>query len=172
MSYALGQAKLMPGQISFATTRTGKIRTVQPLLEAGLPIAPYIEHGSWVTGEPNIMRYGRDPYRGLGQELEVAPEEIVEVVTETVRRVIAPGLMIGTGVVVGGAAGAAGGLLGKTLLGGLIGAVGGGFLGYLAYKSFAGPSAQTPAQTPASTSERRWLQTPATEGLSGVLAVL
>ena len=156
MSYALGQAKLTPGQIAFATTRTGKIRTVQPLLEAGLPIAPYIEHGSWVTGEPNIMRYGRDPYRGLGQEVEVAPEDVVEVVTETVRRVIAPGLMISTGAVVGAAAGVAGGLLGKALLGGLIGAAGGGFLGYLAYKNFADIRTQTTA----------------TEGLSGVLAVL
>lgn len=156
MSYSLGQAKLLPGQISFSTTPTGKIRTVQPLLEAGLPIAPYIEHGAWATGMPAIMRYGRDPYRGLGQEVEVAPEEIVEVITETIRRTIAPGLMIGTGAVVGAAAGVAGGLLGKALLGGLVGAAGGGLLGYLAYQSFANLRVQTPA----------------TEGLSGVLAVL
>jgi len=37
----------------------------QRLREAGLPIAPYIEHGSWTTGEPDIMRYGLDPYRGI-----------------------------------------------------------------------------------------------------------
>jgi len=66
MSYSLGQAKLVPGQIHFQTTRTGRIPSVQPLIEAGLPIAPYIEHGSWATGQPSIMRYGLDPYRGLG----------------------------------------------------------------------------------------------------------
>lgn len=67
MSYSLGQAKWVPGQISFASLpqwRTG-LPSVQPLLEAGLPIAPYIEHGSFTTGEPSIMRYGLDPYRGI-----------------------------------------------------------------------------------------------------------
>jgi hypothetical protein len=145
MSYALGQAKLMPGQISFATTRTGKIRTVQPLLEAGLPIAPYIEHGSWVTGEPNIMRYGRDPYRGLGQQ---------ETVTEAGCR--RRRLMVGTGVLVGAAAGAVGGLLGKTLLGGLLGAVGGGLLGYMSWQKTSDPVTAREPET----------------SLSGVLAVL
>lgn len=65
MSYALGQAKWIPGQISFATTRTGKLPSLQPLIEAGLPYAPYIEHGSYTTGQPDIARYGRDPYRGI-----------------------------------------------------------------------------------------------------------
>lgn len=65
MTYALGQAKWIPGQISFATTRTGRLPSVQPLIEAGLPYAPFIEHGSFVTGQPDIARYGRDPYRGL-----------------------------------------------------------------------------------------------------------
>jgi hypothetical protein len=69
MSY-LGQAKWIPGQISFSTLPPGQtsLPSLQPLVEAGLPIAPYIEHGSWVTGEPAIMRYGRDPYRGLGNK--------------------------------------------------------------------------------------------------------
>lgn len=63
---SLGQgSKLVPGQIAFRTTRTGKIPQLQPLIEAGLPPAPYIEHGSYETGQPPIMRYGRDPYRGL-----------------------------------------------------------------------------------------------------------
>lgn len=63
---SLGQgAKLVPGQIAFRTTRTGRIPQLQPLIEAGLPPAPYIEHGSYETGQPPIMRYGRDPYRGL-----------------------------------------------------------------------------------------------------------
>lgn len=68
MSYGLGhlgQAKLLPGQINFMTTRTGRLPSLQPLIEAGLPIAPYIEHGSYEMGLPAIMRYGRDPYRGL-----------------------------------------------------------------------------------------------------------
>jgi hypothetical protein len=154
VSYALGQAKLLPGQIAFSTTPTGKLRSLQPLIEAGLPIAPYIEHGSWATGRPAIMRYGRDPYRGLGQDR--AQEAVTEVVSETVRRTVAPGLMIGTGAVVGAAAGIAGGLLGKTILGGLLGAAGGGLMGYLAYKKFADVTVQPTT----------------TEGLSGVLAVL
>ena len=65
MSYSLGQAKWIPGQIDFTTTRTGRLPSVQPLIEAGLPYAPYIEHGSWITGRPDIARYGRDPYRGI-----------------------------------------------------------------------------------------------------------
>lgn len=67
MSYSLGQAKWVPGQISFASLPQGRtgLPSVQPLLEAGLPIAPYIEHGSFTTGEPAIMRYGLDPYRGI-----------------------------------------------------------------------------------------------------------
>jgi len=68
MSYnSLGQAKWVPGQISFASLPQGRtgLPSVQPLLEAGLPIAPYIEHGSFETGEPAIMRYGLDPYRGI-----------------------------------------------------------------------------------------------------------
>jgi len=69
MSYArgLGQAKMVPGQISFQTLPEGRsgFPSLDPLVRAGLPIAPYIEHGSWATGRPAIMRYGLDPYRGL-----------------------------------------------------------------------------------------------------------
>lgn len=63
----LGQAKWVPGQISFAALPPGQtsLPSLQPLVERGLPIAPYIEHGSYVTGEPDIMRYGLDPYRGI-----------------------------------------------------------------------------------------------------------
>ena len=66
MSYGMGQAKWVPGQIAFQSTRTGRLPSVQPLIEAGLPYAPYIEHGSYAYGTPDIARYGRDPYRGLG----------------------------------------------------------------------------------------------------------
>lgn len=63
----LGQAKWVPGQISFMSLPQGQTALPSPqrLLEAGLPIAPYIEHGSFDTGQPSIMRYGRDPYRGI-----------------------------------------------------------------------------------------------------------
>lgn len=149
MSYSLGQAKLLPGQIHFQTTRTGKIPSVQPLLEAGLPIAPYIEHGSWATGQPAIMRYGRGPYRGLGQR-----EAVEETVAET--RCRRRRLLVGTGILVGTAAGAVGGLLGKSVLGGLLGAVGGGLLSYMIWQN---------------SSEPVTVQEPATS-LSGVLAVM
>lgn len=68
MSYsALGQAKIVPGQINFQTLPEGRasLPSLEPLVQAGLPIAPYVEHGSWETGEPSIMRYGLDPYRGI-----------------------------------------------------------------------------------------------------------
>jgi hypothetical protein len=73
MSYArvphpgLGQAKIVPSQISFQTLPEGRsgFPSLDPLVRAGLPIAPYIEHGSWETGQPDIMRYGLDPYRGI-----------------------------------------------------------------------------------------------------------
>lgn len=68
MSYrGLGQAKIVPGQINFSTLPAGRtsFSSLEPLVRAGLPIAPYIEHGSWETGEPSIMRYGLDPYRGI-----------------------------------------------------------------------------------------------------------
>lgn len=63
----LGQAKWVPGQLSFQALPPGVTAPpdFQRLQEAGLPIAPYIEHGSWITGQPDIMRYGLDPYRGI-----------------------------------------------------------------------------------------------------------
>lgn len=63
----LGQAKIVPGQVNFMTLPQGQtaLPDPYPLLQAGLPLAPYVEHGSWVTGAPDIMRYGRDPYRGM-----------------------------------------------------------------------------------------------------------
>jgi hypothetical protein len=188
MSYSLGQAKLVPGQIAFQTTPTGRLRSLQPLIEAGLPIAPYIEHGSYATGQPAIMRYGRDPYRGLGSSAmlptntpqmaceasggrwvsvpggppprcEGGTREMIETtVTETIRATLPAAIMISTGVVAGAAGGIAGGLLNKTILGALAGAVGGGILGYLGWKTIA----STPPPAPPS----------AVAGLSGMLAVV
>lgn len=68
MSYSgLGQAKIVAGQINFSTLPRGatSLPSLEPLVRAGLPIAPYVEHGSWTTGQPDIMRYGLDPYRGI-----------------------------------------------------------------------------------------------------------
>jgi hypothetical protein len=166
MSYALG-TKLVPGQIHFQTTRSGKIPSLQPLVEAGLPIAPYIEHGSYATGQPAIMRYGRDPYRGLGSngddemarradQMQTAVETTI---TETIRATLSPAVMIGTGAFVGAAAGISGGVIKSALWGGLIGAVGGGVLGYLGWRNFAAPAALP--EPPAAAS-----------GLSGLLAVM
>ncbi|HEY5656558.1 MAG TPA: hypothetical protein VIY27_02095 [Myxococcota bacterium] len=83
MSY-LGQApKLVPGIITpsyLPQGSRGKMPDPSELLRAGLPLAPVIEHGSWATGQPSIMRYGRDPYRGLfgdsGDGMGADPEEV------------------------------------------------------------------------------------------------
>lgn len=166
MSYALGQAKWIPGQIHFMTTRTGKLPNVQPLIEAGLPYAPYIEHGSWITGQPDIARYGRDPYRGisgLGQEdltgeareqAEATAAEIRQAASSATRELTQGAILISLGAFVGGAAGAAAGALKRPVLGGILGAIGGGILGYLAKQKLA--AATTPG---------------AVAGLHGILAV-
>ena len=59
--------KLVPGQLNYLALPPGQTAPfdVGALQRAGLPIAPYIEHGSWQTGQPDIMFYGRDPYRGV-----------------------------------------------------------------------------------------------------------
>lgn len=59
--------KLIPGQYNFLALPPGQSApfSQEALQRAGMPIAPYIEHGSWETGQPDIMMYGRDPYRGL-----------------------------------------------------------------------------------------------------------
>lgn len=137
MSYALGQAKWIPGQISFMTTPSGRLPSVQPLIEAGLPYAPYIEHGSWVTGEPDIARYGRDPYRGLGSgsSVEMAADEGRRLATEAIQRYAPPTVLIGTSIAAGAAGGLVGGLLGRSVIGTLLGAAGGGGIGYLVWKA-------------------------------------
>lgn len=67
MSYrrrGLGQAKIVPGQVNFLAVRESYL----PFREPG-----YVEHGSWVTGAPDIVQFQR-PERargllGLGQTL-------------------------------------------------------------------------------------------------------
>jgi hypothetical protein len=164
MSYALGQAKWIPGQIHFQTTPSGKLPSLRPLLEAGLPYAPYIEHGSYARGTPDIARYGRDPYRGLGQSVDQRADQMQQAVTETVtgtiQAALPPIVMVGTGVAVGSIAGSVGGLLGSTMLGGLLGAMGGGVIGFLAYKA---------VQSKVVVSQR---ENAGVAGLNGMLAVL
>lgn len=64
MSYrGLGQEKYVPGQVGFLTSRRGRVPRIQRMVEAG--VAPYIEHGSYITGAPDIVRFGYDPYRGI-----------------------------------------------------------------------------------------------------------
>lgn len=59
--------KLVPGQLNFLALPPGQTAPFDygALQRAGLPAAPYIEHGSWETGQPDLMMYGRDPYRGM-----------------------------------------------------------------------------------------------------------
>lgn len=64
----LGQIKPIPGVLTPSTLPpSGKLFDLQPLIRAGLPPAPYIEYGDYETGTPHIMRFGRDPHRGLGE---------------------------------------------------------------------------------------------------------
>lgn len=133
MSYALGQAKWVPGQIHFQTTRTGRLPSLQPLIEAGLPIAPYIEHGSYATGQPAIMRYGLDPYRGISglsgcSSCAMGQEDAQEPPQPLLPALKSAGTMVGVGLV----AGALGALLGRPLLGGAAGAA----AGYLAWRNW------------------------------------
>lgn len=138
MSYAgMGQAKWVPGQISFMTTPTGRLPSVQPLVEAGLPIAPYIEHGSYDMGYPAIMRYGRDPYRGLGvgplTEAACSSTEFAQ----AWRTRLNDGLNTAAvaAVLGGAAAGAIGGVTGRMILGAVIGAA----VGYGAHAVWTAP---------------------------------
>jgi hypothetical protein len=153
MSYArgLGQAKIVPGQISFQTLPEGRsgFPSLDPLVRAGLPIAPYIEHGSWETGQPDIMRYGLDPYRGimgLGQVAYVRRRRerggLGQILTSTVcdptsvsrafQDRLTGALNAGSqAALVGGAvAGVVGALTGKRSV--VIGAVGGALIGWTA----------------------------------------
>jgi hypothetical protein len=84
---SLGQApKLIPGFIAPSyLPEGGALPNPQALIAAGLPIAPYIEHGSWATGQPSILRYGIDPYRGImgdsGDGLGQAPAPLQKAVS-------------------------------------------------------------------------------------------
>lgn len=145
MSYrGLGQAKIVPGQINFMTLPPGMTRLPdpEPLLRAGLPLAPYVEHGSWQTGEPDIMRYGRDPYRGimgvdgLGQILtDLACSGSALNASWTQRTRDALNAAAQAAVAGGIAAGVVGGIAKKPLIAAGIGAV----VAYSAFKVWTAP---------------------------------
>jgi hypothetical protein len=123
----LGQAKIIPGIMTPSYMYPGAPTPAdyQRLREAGLPIAPYIEHGSYARGLPPIMRYGLDPYRGimgLGQTVDEAAEEVRTRGTGLARDLLSSPIAIGL------AAGAVGGLLGRSVLGALAGGAVGFFL--------------------------------------------
>jgi hypothetical protein len=79
MSYrgALGQTKNIPGQVNFLDPwGSNPERRMNRAIRHGLPYAPYIEHGSWTTGQPDIVAWDLPEgaglhrgYRGLGQLL-------------------------------------------------------------------------------------------------------
>jgi len=75
MSYrgSLGQTKFIPGQVNFlAPVASNPERYMNRRLARGLPYAPYIEHGSWVTGEPDVVAWSPPEgagLHGLGQTL-------------------------------------------------------------------------------------------------------
>jgi len=116
---------------------------------------PY--HAQARTYRPTVIPYA---YSGIGQAAPPSTDEMRQAVAETaknaVREAAKPAIMIGFGIGVGAAAGAVGGLLGRTVSGGLLGAVGGGVLGWMAFRSIQSRTEPTP---------------PATSGL-GILAVL
>lgn len=123
LGLGLGQAKIIPGIMTPSYMYPGAPTPAdyQRLREAGLPIAPYIEHGSYARGIPPIMRYGLDPYRGiLGQTVDEVAEEARERGTGLLRDVL------GSPIAIGIAAGLAGGILGRSLLG----AAAGGAIGF------------------------------------------
>jgi len=70
MSYrgGLGQGKFIPGQVNFlAPWASNPERQMNRRLARGLPYAPYIEHGSWVTGAPDVVAW--EPPEGAGLQM-------------------------------------------------------------------------------------------------------
>jgi len=146
----LGQAKWIPGQLSFSALAPGQTApyNYQPLIQAGLPLAPYVEHGSWRTGQPDIMRYGRDPYRGImglgatrarrrwkvgmGDLLTDLACERSQFAADWRNRF---GEAMNTTLVVAVGAAAAAGLIGALTKKPLLGLVAGGVVGWMAHQS-------------------------------------
>jgi hypothetical protein len=160
VTYALG-AKLIPGQENLLVPF---IPGPQKLIEQGLPYAPYIEHGSWVTGQPDIARYGRDPYRGIAglgvdpDQLQQQSSEAVAEARQVMREKLPMVTLATTGVLAGLAGGLAGSLISKSFLGTIVGGVAGGFVGYSIGQVVQRVANEGPQQ--------------GADGLAGVLAVL
>jgi len=159
MTYALG--KLIPGQENLLVPF---IPGPQKLIEQGLPYAPYIEHGSYATGQPDIARYGRDPYRGMmglgvdPDQLQQQRSEAIAEVRQVIREKLPVATLATTGALAGLAGGLAGSLISKSFLGTIAGGVAGGIIGY-GVSQMAQRVASEPSQQ-------------GTGGLAGILAVL
>jgi hypothetical protein len=114
------------------------------------------------------MRYGRDPYRGLGQadaqsqilKLPTEAEEMARDARDRVMSELSPMVLATTGVAVGVLAGAAGGLMKSAVLGALAGGVGGFLASRWLWDRLA-----TATAAPV-------VPTEAPSGLHGILAVL
>lgn len=83
---ALGQA-YVPGQINFMSSPTGRVPWIQRSIETGWPSPGIIEHGSYMTGQPDIVQFGYDPYRGI-MGLGAIPTSIDAVTRVLPRRVL------------------------------------------------------------------------------------
>lgn len=117
MSYrGLGQyPKVVPGMVYPSILPPGqtKLFSYEELRRRGLPIAPYIEKGSYVTGQPDIYRYGLDPYRGIMGQAEPSLPPLSQAFRSS----------MGVGVI----SGLIGGLLGRPILGAAVGGLVGWF---------------------------------------------
>jgi len=133
--------KYVPGQVDFMSSRTGRVPRLQRMYESGY--APYIEHGSYATGAPDIVRYGYDPYRGmLGCGMGDVVTDYLCAQTEASkswRDRLSDGLSAGAQAAMLGAAAA--GLLGGIIKRPLLGAAAGAALGFAAHVVWTAPVA-------------------------------
>lgn len=136
-------SKYIPGQVDFMSSRTGRVPRLQRMFEAGY--APYIEHGSYITGEPDIIQYGYDRYRGMLGGCSGVGDVVSEYLcnqtaaSQSWRERLAEGLSAGAQAATLGAAAAGllGGLIKRPLLGAAVGAA----VGFAAHVVWTGPAA-------------------------------
>jgi len=131
MSYrrrALGQyiGKQVPGQVNFLSPEM-----------AYLPTPGYIEHGSWVTGAPDIVSWDPPEGAGLGQglltDLTCSGSALNTSWTVRTRSALNAGLQAAI------AGGIAAGVVGAVSKKPLIGAVAGLALAFGAYRTWTAP---------------------------------
>ncbi len=143
MSYSgLGQTKFIPGQVNFlAPHASNPERYINRRLARGLPYAPYIEHGSWATGEPDLVTWNRPQPSlgsgdGLGQILtDLACSGTALNASWTTRTRDAMGAATQAAVVGGLLAGIVGGVSKKPAIGAIVGAG----LAFVAFRAWTAP---------------------------------